>query len=183
MSKRESIFIIAGVLGASTAVAYGIFRRERQVILDGLRARRQLCLTRSGVVEYATAGQGPAVLISHGTLGGYDQGLAIAELFDQRRFRFIAVSRAGYLGSGIPTGLTCAQQADSYATLLDTLGLEKASIIGASGGAASALQFALRHPERCSALVIGLVALPYCSAFSPFWKGRTKVQGIVQGVF
>jgi pimeloyl-ACP methyl ester carboxylesterase len=154
MSKRDSIFIIAGALGASTAVAYGIFRRERQLILDGLRARRQLSLTSSGVVEYATTGQGPAVLIAHGTLGGYDQGLAIAGLFDQRRFTFIAVSRAGYLGSGIPTGLTCKQQADSYAVLLDALGLEKAAIIGFSGGGPSALQFALRHPDRCSALVL-----------------------------
>ncbi len=154
MSKRGSLFIIAGVLGASAGVAYAIFRRERQAILDRLRGRRQLYLASSGVVEFATAGQGPAVLIAHGTLGGYDQGLAIAELFDRRRFKFIAVSRAGYLGSGIPTGLTAAEQADSYAALLDGLGLEKAAIIGVSGGGASALQFAFRHPDRCSALVL-----------------------------
>lgn len=154
MSKRGSLFIIAGVLGAATSVAYALFRRERQVILDRLRGRRQLYLTGRGVVEYAQVGQGPAVLIAHGTLGGYDQALAIAGLFDQNRFRLIAVSRAGYLGSGIPTGLTAAEQADSYAALLDGLGLEKAAIIGLSGGSPSALQFALRHPQRCSALVL-----------------------------
>jgi len=154
MSKRGSLFIIFGVFSALLSVLYAVFRRERQGLLERLRQRRRLCLTERGVVEYATLGQGPAVLVAHGTLGGYDQGLAIARLFDYRRFSFIAVSRAGYLGSGIPTGLTAAQQADSYALLLDKLGLEKAAIVGVSGGGPSALQFALRHPDRCSALIL-----------------------------
>ena len=64
------------------------------------------------------------------------------------------MSRAGYLGSSITTGLTPAEQADSYAALLDSLGLEKAAIIGVSDGSPSALQFASRYPERCSALVL-----------------------------
>ncbi|MGD8584953.1 MAG: alpha/beta hydrolase [Chloroflexota bacterium] len=176
MSKRGSILVIGGVLGASAGVAYAIFRRERQAILDDLRRRRQLCLTGRGVVEYATVGQGPAVLIAHGTLGGYDQGLAIARLFDQRRFTFIAVSRAGYLGSGIPTGLTCAQQADSYAALLDALGLEKAAIIGASGGGPSALQFALRHPQRCSALVLMSAIARQKPTLPPIFRAIVSMQ-------
>lgn len=179
MPKRGSFFVIAGVLGASASVAYPVFRRERQAILAGLRGRRQLCLTGRGVVEYATAGQGPAVLIAHGTLGGYDQGLAIAELFDQRRFTFIAVSRAGYLGSGIPTGLTCAQQADSYAALLDALGLEKAAIIGASGGAPSALQFALRHPQRCSALVLMSAIARRRPTLPPIFRAFVSMQEVL----
>jgi pimeloyl-ACP methyl ester carboxylesterase len=179
MSKRGSILIIAGVLGGATSVAYAIFRRERQVILDRLRSQRRLLLTGPGVVEYAAVGQGPAVLIAHGTLGGYDQGLAIAQLFDQRRFTFIAVSRAGYLGSGIPTGLTSAQQADSYAALLDGLGLEKAAIIGASGGSPSALQFALRHPERCSALVLMSAIARRKPTLPPFFQAVLAMQEVL----
>jgi len=179
MSKRGSIFVIAGVLSAAAGVAYAVFRRERQTILDGLRGRRQLCLTERGVVEYATAGQGPAVLIAHGTLGGYDQGLAIARLFDRERFTFIAVSRAGYLGSSIPTGLTCAQQADSYAALLDTLGLEKAAIIGVSGGSPSALQFALRHPQRCSALVLMSAIARRRPTLPPIFRAFVSMQEVL----
>lgn len=179
MSKRGSTFVIAGVLGASASVAYAIFRRERQAIIDGLRNRRQLCLTGSGVVEYATAGQGPAVLIAHGTLGGYDQGLAIAELFDQRRFTFVPVSRAGYLGSGIQTGMTAAAQADSYAALLDRLGLEKAAMIGASGGGASALQFALRHPQRCSALVLMSAIARRRPMLPPIFRAIVSMQEVL----
>lgn len=111
-------------------------------------------------VEYARMGRGPAVLVSHGTLGGYDQGLAIASLFDAARHTFIAVSRAGYLRSPVSSGRTPEEQADTYAALLDGLGLETAAIIGISGGAPSALHFAQRHPNRCRALVL-LSAIPY----------------------
>jgi hypothetical protein len=38
-----------------------------------------------GNIEFSIAGNGPVVLISHGTLGGFDQGLAIAQLFDQEK--------------------------------------------------------------------------------------------------
>ena len=130
MGKRGSIVVILGVLSALLGLAYALFRRERQLLLDDLHRRRRLCLTEQGVVEYATSGQGSPVLIIHGTLGGYDQGLAIARLFDQRRFSFISVSRAGYLGSGIPTGLTATQQADSFAARWRVRGVRERQLAG-----------------------------------------------------
>jgi pimeloyl-ACP methyl ester carboxylesterase len=38
--------------------------------------------------------------------------------------------------------------------LLDTLGVERVAVVAFSDGGPSALQFALRHPERCVALVM-----------------------------
>ena len=45
-------------------------------------------------------------------------------------------------------------QADLYAALLDLLKIDSVVVIGLSGGGASALQFALRHPERCRGLIL-----------------------------
>ena len=45
-------------------------------------------------------------------------------------------------------------QADAYAQLLDHLGIDKVVVVSISAGAWSALQFAIRHPERCLALVL-----------------------------
>jgi 2-hydroxy-6-oxonona-2,4-dienedioate hydrolase len=64
------------------------------------------------------------------------------------------VSRFGYLRTPLPADASPEAQADAHACLLDALGIQRAAIIGASAGAPSSMQFALRHPDRCSALVL-----------------------------
>lgn len=109
--------------------------------------------TRSGLLEYAEAGQGPPVLMIHGSGGGYDQGLLFAADLIARGWRVIAPSRFGYLGSDLPKDASSEAQADVFAELLDALEIRKAAVIGGSAGALSALQTAIRHPPRCAALV------------------------------
>jgi len=104
------------------------------------------------MIECALHGEGAAVIISHSTGGGYDQGLALAKLLNG--FRGIAVSRAGYLCTPLETGQSPAEMADAYAALLDSLNIEQAAVLGLSGGGMSAAQFALRHPSRCWGLVL-----------------------------
>jgi len=52
------------------------------------------------------------------------------------------------------SGKSSEQQGDLIAALLDTLGIAKAGVFAVSGGGPSALQFGLRHPERCAGLVL-----------------------------
>jgi pimeloyl-ACP methyl ester carboxylesterase len=54
----------------------------------------------------------------------------------------------------VETGCSPAELADAYASLLDSLHIEKAAILGLSAGGMSAAQFALRHPDRCWGLVL-----------------------------
>ena len=79
-------------------------------------------------------------------------------------FRSIVPSRFGYLHTPLPADASPADQADAYACLLDALGIEQAAIIGTSAGGTSAIQFSLRHPDRCTALVL----------FSSNTPGETK---------
>jgi pimeloyl-ACP methyl ester carboxylesterase len=116
--------------------------------------KSQLAEVSSGRIEYALVGAGPVVLISHGTLGGFDQGLAIASLFDQGCFSYLAVSRAGYLRSDPSTGRTPQEQARSYSELLDHLGLASVAVMGLSGGAPAAIAFSELFPDRCWGLVL-----------------------------
>jgi pimeloyl-ACP methyl ester carboxylesterase len=46
------------------------------------------------------------------------------------------------------------EHAGAFANLLDGLGIRRAAVLAASGGATSAIRFAARHPERVSALVL-----------------------------
>ncbi|MBE3560063.1 MAG: alpha/beta hydrolase, partial [Ktedonobacteraceae bacterium] len=67
---------------------------------------------------------------------------------------FISPSRPGYLRTPLTSGPSPAAQADLFVALLDTLQIEKASVLGFSGGGPSAIQFALRHSERCHSLIM-----------------------------
>jgi pimeloyl-ACP methyl ester carboxylesterase len=134
-----------------------------------------LVKTALGPVEYQKTGSGPAIVYAHGTPGGYDQGIAFARFFSGNQCTFISPSRSGYLRTPLASGPSPEQQADLYAALLDELGIQSASIIGFSGGGPSALQFAIRHPDRCRSLaMIGGIAQRSCkyerAQTLPSWK-------------
>lgn len=114
----------------------------------------QVLRTARGRVEYATSGEGPAVLCLHGAMGGYDQSYLLARTIAEPGYRFISVSRPGYLGTPLGSGRKPEEQADLYAELLDALGVADVVVMAVSGGGPSAIHFALRHPARCRGLVL-----------------------------
>src|SRR5688500_14852796 len=59
-----------------------------------------------------------------------------------------------YLGTPLPADASAEAQADAHLRLLDALQLDTVPVIGVSAGAPSAMQLCLKHPERCSALVL-----------------------------
>jgi pimeloyl-ACP methyl ester carboxylesterase len=115
--------------------------------------------TSRGNVEAITWGEGPAVLALHGAMGGYDQGVLLARTTVSPRYRIVAISRPGYLGTSLNTGRSAQEQADLCAEVLDHFGIANASVIAISGGGPAALQFALRHAKACR----GLVMISACS--------------------
>ena len=119
-----------------------------------------LIATRCGLIEYQEAGAGVPLLAVHGSGGGHDQGMAFAGALAQQGIRVIAMSRFGYLRTPMPTDASPAAQVDTHVCLLDALGIRQAAVLGGSAGAPSAMQMAIRHPERVSALVL-LVPLAY----------------------
>ena len=116
--------------------------------------------TRCGPIEYQEAGTGAALLMVHGSGGGHDQGMAFAGDLARQGIRVIAMSRFGYLRTPRPADASPAAQADAHVCLLDALGIGQAAVVGGSAGAPSAMQTAIRHPARVSALVL-LVPLAY----------------------
>ena len=110
--------------------------------------------TRCGPIEVQQAGAGSPLLVIHGSGGGHDQGMAWARPPVQQRLRVIAPSRFGYLRTPRPTDDPPQAQADAHACLLNTLGISRAAVMGVSAGGPSALQTAIRHPERGSVLVL-----------------------------
>lgn len=148
MASRSRLLGLGAAIGA---LGYGpAIRAARARVASDKSA---LVPTRHGILEYAEAGAGPPVLMIHGTGGGFDQGLLLGRDLVKAGYRVIAPSRFGYLRSEMPERPTAEKQADAFADLLDALGIERIAVIGGSAGARSAVQFALRHKERCAALV------------------------------
>lgn len=155
--RRILPLVVTGV--AAAAVGY-LFARDLFAARGRLAGRSRKLTTRQGVVEFADVGQGAPALVLHGASGGFDQALAICGPLAERGYRLIAPSRFGYLGSSLPRGLTTALQADAYAELLDHLNIERAVVVAVSAGAWSAIEFAIRHPGRCRALILLVPASP-----------------------
>ena len=153
--------------------------------LKGARARlagRSKTLETSfGTLEYAEMGEGEPMLIVHGAEGGFDQGIDMSGAMAGRGYRLIVPSRFGYLRSTMPNNPTTAMQADAYIQLLDHLGIGKVVVVGISAGAWSAVQFAIRHPDRCRALVL-LVPADYLPAGTAI-HGGSVVSAMVHSNF
>ena len=119
-----------------------------------------------GPIEYALQGEGFPILVSHGAAGGFDQALLIAAPLAASGFQLVAPSRDGYLRSPLTPASSPQTQADKYAWLLDHLGLDSCVALGVSVGGPSAIEFALRHPRRCKALVlISSIVMPVRPAY------------------
>ncbi|MGJ5621542.1 alpha/beta fold hydrolase [Sulfitobacter sp. MF3-043] len=153
-SRRTFLTGVAGLAVAGGSYSAGAFREARAQADTRLHGLSSLIDTSAGALEYAVAGDGPTCMMIHGTGGGFDQGLLFAATLRHRGHQVIAPSRFGYLRSAFPDDASPAHQADVLVELLDHLGLDRIPVVGGSAGALTAAEFALRHPDRCSHLVL-----------------------------
>jgi pimeloyl-ACP methyl ester carboxylesterase len=104
---------------------------------------------------YEVHGEGPPLLLIMG-LGAnatawYRQIPVLSE-----RYRVIAFDNRGAGRSEKPLEpYSIPQMADDAAALMDTLGISTSHVFGMSLGGMIAQEYALRHPERVQALVLG----------------------------
>ncbi len=156
---RPLVALALALVGVAVVTGL-LFSRDMQRAHAHAAQGSTLIATRCGPIEYQEAGKGIPLLAVHGSGGGHDQGMAFAGALATQGIRVIAMSRFGYLRTPMPADASAAAQADAHVCLLDALGIRQAAIMGGSAGAPSALQMAIRHPERTSALVL-LVPLTY----------------------
>jgi 2-hydroxy-6-oxonona-2,4-dienedioate hydrolase len=156
--KRNTVLAAVTVVIAALLVAAWLvrvrFEHDLAVATERAAQGSTVMATRCGPIEMQQAGEGIPLLMIHGSGGGHDQGMAWAQPLLQQGVRVIAMSRFGYLRTPRPADASPEAQADAHVCLLDALGIPKAAVMGVSAGAPSAMQTAIRHPQRVSALVL-----------------------------
>ena len=163
------VIVFVALATLTFMVAYILFTNDIQKTYEGISSlTAQLTETPLVPLEYLTMGEGYPVILVHGMWGGVDQGLVEARNY-LKNFKAIIVSRFGYFRTPFPSNASPALQAEAYTYLLDTLGVDKAAIVGISAGSTSSLQFALKYSDRCLALILLSSQGPSSASLPPKW--------------
>jgi len=106
-------------------------------------------------LDYEETGEGEAVLLIHGAIIADAMLPLTREAALSDRYRVIRYRRRGHGGSDpAPATYSIAQQAQDAAALLRELGVERAHVVGHSGGGTIAVQLALEAPELVHTLAL-----------------------------
>ena len=105
------------------------------------------------IISYSESGSGPLLILVHGW--GMDRTVwnrCIPLL--STRYRLLAVDLRGHGASGQLGAGTLADHTNDVHRLLQSLGVERAGIVGWSLGAQVALSLAIEHPSQVSGLAL-----------------------------
>ena len=151
--KRSILGSVVLALVITGGLIYRQYRADMSLAYQRVSSGGKIIETACGPIQYTEFGEGPPMLIVHGAGGGNDQGEYFAKVIGGN-YRWIAPSRFGFLGTPIPDGANSSLQADAYACLLDSLGIDRVGVIGVSMGGPSSLLFAKRYPQRIKSLTM-----------------------------
>ena len=152
LGKASFLLLVLTLLVVGFVLA--AFASWRSDELASLDSASEIAETKKGRIEYVDRGEGPTLLVFHDAPGGYDQAMLLGSYFADEQFHLVAPSRPGYLRTPLTTGRSLAEQADSMAALLETMGISRVAVVASSFGAPAAIHFAGRYPDKVWALVL-----------------------------
>jgi 3-oxoadipate enol-lactonase len=105
------------------------------------------------VLDGEIAGDGRPIVLLHGLSATRRNVVQGSRQLIKRGYRLVAYDARGHGASSAAPSYTYRDLIDDLGAVLDQLGVERAPLVGSSMGAATAMAFALQHPERVPALV------------------------------
>ena len=98
-------------------------------------------------------GEGPQIILLHGLSATRRNVVQGSRHLVKRGYRLVAYDARGHGASSPAPAYDYARLLDDLEAVLEHLEIERAAFVGSSMGAATAMAFALEHPERVAALV------------------------------
>jgi 2-succinyl-6-hydroxy-2,4-cyclohexadiene-1-carboxylate synthase len=117
---------------------------------------RDVALNDGLQLHVAIDGAGPPLVLLHGFTGSTETWAPLRATLETQH-TVVAVDLPGHGRSSVPTDAAryaLPRFADDLAAVLDALDFERVALMGYSLGGRAALHFAVRHPERLTALVV-----------------------------
>jgi len=124
---------------------------------------------------HGEGGEVPLVLLHGGGSTIYTSFGRILPLLRETHPRVIAVELQAHGHTrDVDRAFTFEQDADDVAAVLEHLYVERASVLGFSNGGTSALQMAIRHPQKVERLVIASANFSKAGMYPWFWDFMKK---------
>jgi pimeloyl-ACP methyl ester carboxylesterase len=123
------------------------------VVAEDFQVLRQIPGAGSISLEGEIIGEGPPVVLLHGLSATRRNVVQGSRALVKRGYRLISYDARGHGQSSPAPSYQYSDLVADLETVLEKLELERAALVGSSMGAATALAFALEHPERVPALV------------------------------
>lgn len=137
----------------------------------------QLAKTSRGTIEYTRIGDGPVILVSHGTSANCFSMETAAALI-KAGFTMITPSRPGYGKTPSSVGPTTETAAASLIELMDELGIQTFGVNAISGGGPTGITLAANYPDRVTKLaMIAAISHPEARAADPLYPDQIKFYG------
>jgi len=125
----------------------------RAVETTKFQVLRQLPGAGSITLDGEQAGEGPPVVLLHGLSATRRNVVQGSRALIKRGYRLISYDARGHGASSPAPRYEYRDLVADLSAVLDHLELERAALVGSSMGAATAMAFALEHPERVPVLV------------------------------
>jgi pimeloyl-ACP methyl ester carboxylesterase len=108
-----------------------------------------------GNIEYKIhRGKGAPILIIHGLVGGYDQGMQTGQTLLPEDQTYLSISRFGYLASDLPDNPTPINQCKAFKEVLERNNIQNVFLLATSAGGTIAFKFALLYPEKVAGVIL-----------------------------
>jgi pimeloyl-ACP methyl ester carboxylesterase len=125
------------------------------------------------VLDGEVAGDGPPVVLLHGLSATRRNVVQGSRALLRRGYRLIAYDARGHGASSPAPAYDYAGLIEDLEAVLAELEVERAALVGSSMGAATAMAFAMRHPERSAAVV----------QITPAYNGAARTGNVDDGAW
>jgi pimeloyl-ACP methyl ester carboxylesterase len=118
-----------------------------------IRVESKIARTACGPIEYTLVGNGPVVLVCHGTSSNcFSVGVSASLV--EAGFAVLTPSRPGYGRTPLSVGASATEAAEAMVALLDCLQIEPWAVNAISGGGPTGVALAANYPERVRRLAL-----------------------------